>query len=198
MSDILTDIRTLAVNELGDLADDETTQNAAIFRLVNIVLDKRARQAYNVEYSDALNIVADGYQTFQRSSVAITDMYEPLGIYGPTNHQTLKRKSWDAPSGWIREADNLGVHTKGLTGNHTLKYIRYPAAVTASSDTVEFPRAGKIDLIMDVISQIKLIKNFYDESNAIAAKATGTATVKASIAAQGTNSAPPSETDREG
>jgi len=198
MSEILEDIRSLAVNELDDLGADLTTQNEVIFRFTNIVLDKRARQAYNVAFSDPLNITTDDYQTFQKDAVDIEDMYEPLGIYGPTGAQALNRKSWDAPMGWIREADNLLIHTKGLTGNHTLKYIRYPAAITASSDTVEYPRAGKVDLIMDVVSLCKLPKNFYQESEAMAARATGTATVKASIAAKGTNSAPPSPTDKEG
>lgn len=197
MSGVLDDIRTLAANELGDLGDDATTQNAAIFRFVNIILDKRVRQAYNVAFCDPLNIVSDGYQTFMKGAVAVTDMYEPLGIYGPAGDQTQKRMSYDAPNGWLRESDNLNIHTKGMTGSHILKYIKYPAAITASTDTVEFPRAGKWDLIFDVVGLCKLPKNYYEEFAAIKGRATGTSTVKASIAAKGTNSSPPSMTDKE-
>jgi hypothetical protein len=197
MSDILDDIRTLSANELEDLGSDSDTQNAAIFRFTNIILDKRVRQAYNVAFSDPLTIAADGFQTFLKDTVAVTDMYEPLGIYGPSGTQTLKRTSWDAPDGWWRESDNLSIHTKGLTGANTLKYIRYATAVSASTDTVEYPRAGKWDLIYDVVAMVKLIKNYYQESDYIKAKATGTATVKASISAKGSNSAPPSPVDRE-
>lgn len=197
MSDILDDIRTLAANEIEDLGSDSTTQNAAIFRFVDIVLDKRVRQAYNVAFSDVLNITSDGFQTFQRGATTITDLYEPLGLYDSNNRQTLKRTAWDAPNGWWRESDNLEIHTKGLTGNHTLKYIRYPTAITVSGDTVEYPRAGKWDIIFDVVRLCKMPKNFYEEAAAMGALATGTATVKASISAKGTNSAPPSMTDKE-
>jgi len=51
---------------------------------------------------------------------------------------------------------------------------------------------------MDVVGLCKYPKNYYQEAEAVRNLATGTATVKAAIAAQGTNSAPPSETDREG
>lgn len=197
MSDILDDIRTLAVNEIEDMGTDTTSQNEAIFRFVNIVLDKRVRQAYNVAFSDPLNITTDGYQTFQRGGMNVTDLYEPLGLYDANNKQTLKRTAWDQPKGWWRESDNLQIHTKGMTGNHTLKYIRYAAPVNSQNDIVEYPRAGKWDLIFDVVRLCKLPKNFYDEAAAMGALATGTATVKASIAAKGTNSAPPSPTDKE-
>lgn len=197
MSDILDDIRTLAANEIEDLGSDSTTQNAAIFRFVNMVLDKRARQAYNVAFSDTLNIAADGYQTFKKDTSDITDLYEPLDIYGPTGTQTAKRTSYDGPKGWWRESDNLEIHTKQLTGDHTLKYIRYAATITTSTDTIEYPRAGKADLIYDVVALVKLIKNFYQESDAIKARATGTATTRAAIDAKGSISAPPSVADKE-
>ena len=197
MSDILTPIRNLAVNELGDLADDEGSQNEAIFRFVTIVLRKRARQAYNAAFSDTLNITADGFQTFLKDAVAVTDLFEPLAVYDNAGRATNKRTAFDAPIGWWRESDNLNIHTKGMTGNHQMKYIRYPLLVDAAGDTVEYPLAGQWDLIMDVVALIKLPKNFYQEFDAIKKEATGTATVKASIAAKGTNSSPPSLTDRE-
>lgn len=199
MSDILTTIRDLAVNELGDLGDTDTNQNAAIFRFVNVVLDKRCRQAYIEEFSDALNITADGDYTFVRNSVDITDLYEPLAVhvtdkYGRT---IASRTSFESPTGWRRESDNQLMNIRGVTGLHVLKYLRYPAQIDASTDTVEFPRAAKWDLIFDVVALCKLPKNQYDEFGAIKSRATGTATVKASIAAKGTGSAPPSLTDRE-
>lgn len=200
MSDILSDIRSLAVNELGDLADDETSQNEVIFRFVNIVLDKRARQAYIEEFSDAVNITADGDYTFLLSAVSISNMYEPLGVHVTNKYgRTITaRTSFEAPIGWRRESENQLINIRGVTGLHVLKYLRYPAAVTSSSSTVEFPRAAKWDIIMDAVALIKLPKNYYQEFDAIKKEATGTATVKASIAAKGTNSAPPSLTDREG
>lgn len=193
MSDILTPIRDLAAMELADLGDDETAQNEAIYRFVNTVLRKRARQAYIVEITDPLNIVADGYQAFD-----VANMYEPLAIYGPTDKVTNKRSSWDNPAGWWRPSEFQNIHTRGMTGNHTLHYLRYPATVTDSTDTVEFPLAGQMDLIMDVVSMIKLIKNYYSESDAVKARATGTATIKATINARGQgNYSPPSPLDKE-
>lgn len=200
MSDILTTIRDLAVNELGDLGDTEEAQNAAIFRFVNVVLDKRARQAYIEEFSDALNITTDGDYTFLRGTVAITDLYEPLGVHVTDKYgRTIQpRTSFEATPGWRRESDNQLMNIRGVTGLHVMKYLRYPASVDASTDTVEFPRAGKWDIIFDVVALSKLPKNYYQEYDAIKKEATGTATVKASISAKGTNSSPPSMIDREG
>jgi hypothetical protein len=199
MSDILTTIRNLAVNELGDLADDETSQNEAIYRFVNVVLDKRARQAYIEEFSDALLLAGDNDYTFLKSTVAITDLYEPLGLHATTKYGStiLRRSSFEADMGWIREADNQPINIRGITGLHVLKYLRYPRQVTASGDTIEFPRAAKWDLIFDVVALCKLPKNMYDEFGVIKKEATGTATVKAAINAKGSNSTPPSLLDRE-
>lgn len=199
MSDILDDIRVLASNEIEDLGRDVNSQNAAIFRFTNIVMEKRARQAYIVEWSDPLNIAADGKQTFLRNGIPITDLYEPLGMNMSTNFgaQVPKRYSFETSNGWIHEADNTPIDTRGLTGSYVLKYLRYPAKITAVTDTVEFPRAAKWDLIFDVVALCKLPKNYYEEFAAIKSRATGTTTVKAAIAAKGTNSAPPSILDRE-
>lgn len=197
MSDILTTIRDLAAMEIEDLGSDSTAQNAAIFRFTTVVLRKRARQAYIVETSDALTISGDGYQTFLKDAVAV-QMYEPLAIYGPSGSGINKRTSWDAPVGWFRESENNLIHAKSMTGSHTLKYLKYPEPITASTDTVDFPLAAQMDIIMDVVSLVKLIKNYYEESNAIKAKATGTATEKATINARGQgNFSPPSLLDKE-
>ena len=200
MSDILPIIRNLAANELSDLNNDEAEQNAAIFRFVNVVLQKRARQAYIEEFSDALTLVGDDDYTFQLDSTDITNLYEPLGIYITNKYgkTVRKRTSFEDTSGWIREADNQKINIRGFTGAHVLKYLRYPAEVDDSTDSVEFPLAAKWDIIMDVVALAKLPKNYYQEFDAVKKEATGTATVKASIAAKGTNSAPPSLTDREG
>jgi len=198
MSDILPIIRKLAEMELEDLGTDESTQNSIICQLTTVVLRKRARQAYLVETSDTLDITSDGYQTFLKNGQPITDMYEPLGIYGPLGYLALKRSSWDAPEGWWREAENQPIHTKRMTGVHYLKYLRYPKPVASQNDTVEFPLAGQWDLIMDVVALCKLPKNFYQEYDAVKKNATGTATIKATINARGsTNWSPPSEKDKE-
>jgi hypothetical protein len=200
MSEILSTIRTLTQNELGDLGDSETEQNNAIFGFTNVVLRKRARQAYQTQWSDVLNITTNGYQTFNANGSLIADLYEPLMLYnvsGSREAQTAKRPSFDIGNGWFRDAENQSIHTYGLTGNHKLHYIRYPAVISVSSDTIEFPKAGQWDLIMDVVALCKLPKNFYQEYDAVKKNATGTATVKASMAARGTNSAPPSIADKE-
>lgn len=201
MSDILDKIRTLAVMELGDLADDETSQNAAIFGFTTVALRKRAKQANNIQWSDTLNIASNGYQSFLTGGSAINDLYQPVMVWdvsGARERQTNRRSSFDLGNGWYREAENTQIHTYGLTGNHKLQYIRYPAAVTSSSSTVEFPLAGQMDLIMDVVALIKLPKNMYEEYGAVKAQATGVATVKAAIDAVGRSQVTPTLEDREG
>lgn len=197
MSDILGVIRTLAVNELDDLSPDPNEQNDKIIEFTNVVLRKRVRQAYNVDTSDPLTISGDGYQTFLKSGNPITEMYEPLGLYDTQGRQAYRRTTWDSLRGWWREGDNQPIHTKGITGDYTLKYIRYPAKVTSISDPVEFPLAGQWDLIYDVVGLIKLIKNFYEESDYVKKQATGITTTKASERAQGSMFDPPSRDDRE-
>lgn len=199
MSVILPDIRRLSVNELGDIGNSEIEQNEAIFSFTNIVLDKRARQAYIEEFSDALNITADGDYTFLLSGVAITDLYEPLAVHVTNKYgkPIQTRTAFDAPTGWRRESNNQPVNIRGVTGLHVLKYLRYPAQITASTDPVEFPRAAKWDLIFDVVGMVKQVKNYYDEATAMRNLATGTATVKASISSRGSNSGPPSILDKE-
>lgn len=199
MSDILQTIRDLSANEIEDLGTDPNTQNAAIFRIVTSVLREMVKEANNVEWSDELNISSNGYQTFTRASSAITDMYLPIGVYNVTGARekpTTKRTSFDIGMGWYRESDNQKIHTYGLTGNHKLQYIRYPVAVTASGDTVELPLASQRELIMRVVSTAKLVKNFYQESEAVKAQANKSATVRAAMAAKGNLPSQPSMTDR--
>lgn len=197
--ELITIIRDECANELGDIGNGEVQQNEALYRFLNIVLRKRARQAFIVAFSDSLTIALDGYQAFVRGSTAIVDeMYEPQGLYtSPATVQVQKRTAWDAPTGWIHEDPYSQIHTKGVSGSHVLKYLRYPANVALTGDTVEFPQAGYWDLIYDVASMVKLVKNAYDEAAAVRNIATGTAAVKASTAAKGTNSAPPSPLDKE-
>lgn len=196
---LITIIRDECVNELGDIGDTETEQNDALYRFLNIILRKRARQAYIVAFSDALTISADGYQAFVRGAIAVKDeIYEPQGLFtSSTTVAVQKRTAWDAPTGWIHEDPYSQIHTKGISGSHVLKYLRYPANVSVTGDTLEFPQAGYWDLIYDVAGMVKLVKNFVDEAAAIRGIATGKASVKAGIASKGTNSAPPSMTDAE-
>jgi hypothetical protein len=197
MSDILSRIRTLSANELEDLSSDEAVQNTAIFGLVTVTLREMAKQANNVEWSDALNIASNSYQTFLRSTTAITDMFQPIGVYdvsGTREEPVRQRTSFDLGNGWYRESDNQKIHTYGLTGNHKLQYIRYPAAVTASGDMVEIPLASQKELIMRVIAMIKLIKNFYQESEYIKAQVNPASTVNAALGAMG--KLPPQPSDK--
>lgn len=195
-------IRDECAMELGDLGNSETEQNDTLYRFLNVVLRKRVRQAFKVAFSDSLTISADGYQTFLRGSVDVTtELYEPQGVFpysgGADGVAAQKRTSWEAPTGWIHEDAYSQIHTRGLSGSYRLKYLRYPANVSASGDVLEYPQAGYWDLIYDVASMVKLIKNAYDESIAVRNLATGTASVKASTSSKGTNSSPPSPLDKE-
>lgn len=200
MSDILPNIRILSKNELDDLGNSEAEQNETIYRFMNVSMEKRARQAYIEEFSDPLTIAGDGDYTFKRGGVDIDDLYEPLSVHVATKYGKgiTPRTNFESTIGWRRESPNQPIDIRGITGEHVLKYLRYPKPITASSDVVEFPRAAKMDLIMDVVALCKLPKNYYQEYDAIKKEATGTATVKAAISAKGTNSSPPSLLDREG
>jgi hypothetical protein len=171
---LATIIKDLARMDLEELGADDDSQNTAIFRFMNIVMQKMARMAYNVEFSDAKAINSDGYQVFDRNESPITDLFEPLTIVDttPQENEMQKRTSYSGPKGWWRESNNLGIHVRGITsGSYKLKYIRYPKLVTLATDDVEIPSTGNEALIMDVVSLIKLVPNSYGGSEFTGARA---------------------------
>jgi len=193
-------ITKLAEMDVGDLGNSQTNQNTFIYYYMNIALMKLARLAFNVKFSDSLAITTADYYTFKSGNVAISDMFEPMAIYGVGDVQIPKRTSYDAPTGWWREANNLEIHLRGLTaGNYTLKYIKYPARVTLDTDVVEFPPSGYDALIKEVVALIKYSKNSYAGAEFVAGQAKtslGEAN-QGTISARGTgsNGQPPSPQD---
>lgn len=169
---LATIIKKLVQMDLEELGPDDDTQNSYIFQFMNIIMMKMARMAYNVEFSDAKTISADGYVTFQLNGTDISNMFEPLTVYDASDNEMQKRTSYSAPKGWWRESNNLGIHVRGLTsGSYKVKYIRYPALVTLTTDTVEIPPSGYDALIKDVVSLIKLAPNSYAGSETVGAMA---------------------------
>lgn len=193
-------IKKLVQMDLEELGPDDDTQNSYIFQFMNIVMMKLARMAYNVEFSDAKTISADGYVTFQLNGSDIANLFEPLTVYDSTDNEVQKRTSYSAPKGWWRESQNLGVHLRGLTsGSYRLKYIRYPKLVTLTDDAVEIPPSGYDALIKDVVSLIKLAPNSYAGSEyvgGLAKQAYGGVT-QGAISARGTGNSgqPPGPQD---
>lgn len=175
--------------DVADLGATESAQKGYIYPYLNMAMWELARLAYNVKFSDPLNISSNGYKTFQLNSADITDMYEPMVIYNSSDVQQQKRTAYDAPTGWWKESNNLEIHVKGLTpGSYTLKYIKYPNPVTLDSDVVEFPPSGYLTLAKKVISLIKYSKNSYGGSEFMenqASKSMGLA-AQGSISSKGT------------
>lgn len=197
---LATIIKKLAQMDVEELGPDDDTQNSYIFQFMNVVMLKMARMAYNVEFSDAKTISADGYVTFQLNGVDIANLFEPQTLLDASENEVMHRTSYSAPKGWFRESNNLSVHVRGLTsGSYKLRYIRYPALVTLTTDTVEIPPIGYDALIKDVISLIKLAPNSYAGSEyvgGLAKQAYGGVT-QGSVSARGTGSSgqPPGNQD---
>jgi hypothetical protein len=168
--DVITLVKTMNAMDMEELGTDaQQTDKLIIF--LNRALKELAHLAYRTKVSDVLNIETDGYKTFQRGSVDITDLYAPLRILDPTGRDTNKRTSYAAPTGWWRESDAQQIHCKGMSGNHTLVYVAYPTAVTTTSSPLDFPEAGMMALAFWVIGIAKESRNAYEESNAMYARA---------------------------
>jgi|GEM_PF-2479706 len=162
-------IRKLGEMDIEDLGSDTDSQNTYIFYYMNLAMWELARLANQVKYSDMKTISADGYVTFQQNGADITNMFEPLMIFGPNGKPVPKRTADDAPLGWWREAENQEIHIRGFSaasqplqsGQYQLKYIKYPKQVTLETDTVEFPPSGYMTLVKKTLSLIKYSKNSY-------------------------------------
>lgn len=187
--DIITLVKTMNAMDNEELGtDSQQTDKYLIF--LNRALKELAHLAYRTRESDVLNITTNGYQTFYKDSVEITDMYAPLRILGPNGSDVVKRTSYAAPTGWYRESDGQQIHTKQMTGNHTLIYIGYPLPVTDTNSPLDFPDAGVMALAFWVIGIAKESRNAFDESNAMYQRARERLkiTVLANEAARGVSS----------
>src|SRR5690606_13422195 len=127
-------------------------------------------------------------------------LYEPLMVYKINattgkHEQVRKLTSFDGGDGWFRGGPSSRMYLRGQTGTFKLYYLRYPAKITLGTQTPEYPPAGYQELTTWVVSQIKLVKNYYAEMQAVKdlSDKSKMAAVRASTSARGTNQAPPSD-----
>lgn len=158
-------VKKMAASDVKQLGTTDAAQNTYLFKYASRALKELAHVAYRTKISDALNIVADGNQTFLYNAIAIADLYAPLRILNSTGSPIAKRTSYNLGPGWWKESSGNTVNTMGMTGNHTLHYVYYPADVTATGDTVDFPDSGMMGLAFWVCGIIKESANGYEESN---------------------------------
>lgn len=188
--DVMTMVQQMCAMDIAEIGNDAAGQQAFLVTVINRATKELAHLAYRTKVSDPLNIVADGYQTFQVNGAPITDLYGPLRILNPSGTETVKRSSYSGPQGWWRESDAAQIHTKGLSGNHTLHYVAYPANVSNSVSALDFPEAGLMGLVFWCSGIVKESRNAYDEAAAMYSK--GKERLKilvlSNIAARGTSS----------
>lgn len=164
---VVRDINKMDMNYLGP---DDEAQGQALIRFMNVALWNMARLCYNTETSDTINITDDGIVNFTRGNAPITNMYEPLRLLR-NGVEVPKRYSETSSRGWYCEGPNRPIHLRGFTGEVKMEYIRYPRQVTQDSDPVDCPESGYDALINKISEQVKAVKNFYEESAAMNAKA---------------------------
>lgn len=156
VNEVLTPIRKFCASYLEELGGNESLQNSYLISYLSIGLKKLAHVAYVVRYSDPLNVMADGNQTFQvnGNGSAITDLYAPLRLIGSNGMELEKRTTYAASKGWYREAANMPVHTKGISGVVILQYVAYPKTVALVTDEVEFPESALLGLAYHVSAMV--------------------------------------------
>jgi hypothetical protein len=203
---LFTIISSVCQNEMQDLATDTQGQKDAVYRLMNLCLWKQGRIAYWSQYSDQLNLSADGYYTFNSSNQPITDLFEPQMIFQPNGQPLQPRTSDVAPIGWYRESQNLQIHIRGFSatpalaaGNYQLKYLKYPKQITIDGDAIEIAPSGYYQLVFDVCRMIKLSRNSYGGAEFMGQHADQalSAAVQGAISGRGTGAVgqPPSAAD---
>lgn len=187
--DVITLVQQMCANDIQEIGEG-TAQQTYLITVINRATKELAHLAYRTKISDVLNITTDGYQSFLTGAVAITDLYSPLRILDPNGTETVKRTSYSAPKGWWRESDAAQIHTKSMTGNHTLHYVSYPKAAADTNSALDFPEAGFMGLAFWCCGIVKESRNAYDESNAMYSRAKERlkVLVLANIAARGTSS----------
>lgn len=166
--DVITLAKIMNAMDNEEIGTSSAAQDAAYIIFLNRALKELAHLAYRSRVSDSLNLTTDGYKTFQKDSADITDLYSPLRIMNDTTNKPIsKRTAWDAPTGWWRESDSQSIHTKSMTGLHTLHYIGYPTAVVNNDSPLDFPDAGMMGLAFWVIGIAKESRNAFADSNAM-------------------------------
>jgi hypothetical protein len=190
-------IKMACKKDIIDLGED-SEQDFYIFEWLNIFLLQNALKARVSVISDALVIASNGYVTFLRNSQPITDMVQPNFIYDTLNNdkQFTHRTSYDGAIGWHRRDAFSQIHVKGANSTYVLEYYKYPERITLGTQTPEYPPMGYGEMITWVVSQIKLTKNYLDESQMVLNQSNSVkmASVKASIAGKGSGQTP-SESD---
>lgn len=164
--DLANTISKMQVMNIAELGSTSSQINSYIYTYLSLAMQKWARLAYQVKVSDVLNITTDGYQTFKVNLSDVADLYEPLRVLDSTGKEIRKRVSFSDPTaGWLLESANTQIHTKGMTGNFTLHYIKYPDWISSDTQVPEWPPAGYMALIYETCGMILESKGFIDESN---------------------------------
>lgn len=153
-------IKKEAKMDLAVLGNSDSDQNTYIWYYMTLAMWKYVSLAYVSRTSDSLVVSADGYVTFQRSSLDIDDLYEQLRILTPdaSGTELTRRTSFSAPRGWWRESANAQIHIKGA-GTYVMQYKGYPAKAATATQILEWP-ASSYDLLMfETIGKIKESKD---------------------------------------
>jgi hypothetical protein len=169
--DVMTLVQQMRANDIADIGDDSIAQQNYLVTVINRALKELAHIAYRTKVSDSLDITVDGYQTFMASSSPITDLYSPLRILDASGNEVNRRSSFSATKGWWRESDAAQIHTKGISGVHTLHYVAYPASVSGTGSTLDFPESGLMALAFWVCGIVLESRNAWEEANAMYARA---------------------------
>lgn len=168
---LATVIKKMCAMDVAELGDVDSTQNTYIYDYMSRALKELTSLAYVVRITDGLNITSDGFITFSLAGSVITDLYEPIRIVDTNGNEVLKRAFFTASKGWWRESANSQFHVKGLNGNYVLHYKAYPTEISTDTQIPEFPESGYMVLCYYTSGMIKESKNYYEESQAMYAKA---------------------------
>lgn len=194
---LATIIKAACKKDVIDLGED-SDQDSYIFEWINLYMFQNAKKLRKIKTSDTLVISTNGYVDFLTNSQPITDMYEPHLMLDPNDKGVMPRTSFNSNEvGWFREDAYSPIHVRGLVGSYRLKYIKYADKITLGSQIPECPPAAYGELISYVCAKIKLVKNYYAESQAMMQDANSVklAAVKASVSALGTNQQKPGPDD---
>lgn len=168
---LATSIKKMIAMDIAELGETDSTQNTYIFDYMSRAMNELVSVCSVIRVSDQLNVTSDGYVTFNRAGSLITDLYEPLRILDANGNPVAKRSYFEASKGWWRESANSDIHLKGLNGTYTLHYKAYPTEITTAAQVPEFPPSGYMALMYYTCGMIKESKDFYEEANAMYAKA---------------------------
>lgn len=194
---LATIIKMACKMDVIDIGED-SQQDSYIFEWMNMFMFQNAKKIRKTATSSTLTIAGTGYFDFLINGQPINDMYEPYQMLDANDKAVAKRTSYDATTkGWYREDSYSKIHIRDITGDYRLKYIKYPTKITLDSQFPELPPAAYHEMITWVCAQIKLVKNYYQESQAVLAMSNSVslAAVKAAQSGMGTNAQSPGPDD---